>query len=356
MPTDRSGRVLTDLDPIKGVRRITPDHPESRNSGHPGHPGAGGNAPANLSDGAEDSSTADRVVRWIRNATLTGLALSLLAHAILLFVAHFIQFSGGPAQAGGGREEAAAVQVAMITEAELATLLPDAYAVTTPQTPEAPEPTTPELELLDAPLAETLAPEAIDVGNVGGLLGAGDIGLDASIGAGDGSGSASFFGAEAQGSRFCYIVDVSGSMALAGKIEALKGELIRSIAALFENADFIVIPYSGGAAPMGGRAEWTQATDPGKASARRDVLALQTGGTTIPLPAFEIAYQLKPRPDAIYFMTDGEFDEAIAGEIIRLNTAEIPIHAITLINDDAAPYMRDIARRSGGTYHHVRGP
>jgi len=299
---------------------------------------------------------ADRMLRWLRNATLTGLALSLFVHAVLLFIAHFIQFSGGPAQAGGGGSDPAPVEVAIITEAELATLRPDAYEVAAPQTPEMLEPTTPEMDLMDAPLAEALAPEAIDLGDLGGVLGAGDVGLDASIGAGDGSGAASFFGAEAQGSRFCYIVDVSGSMSLEGKLEALKGELVRSVVALFENADFFVIAYSGGAAPLGGRTEWTQATDAGKAGARREILALEAGGSTVPLPAFEIAFALRPRPDAIYFMTDGEFDEAIAGEIIRLNSAEIPIHAITFVNDEAAPYMRDIARRSGGTYNHVRGP
>lgn len=298
----------------------------------------------------------DRITRWVVNASVTGLAISLFAHAVFLLLSHFIEF-GGAGAPSAGRPEAPPVEVAIMTQAELVQLQSQSFQIATPAAPETPVPEVAEIELLDAAPADALATEAIDLGDLGGTLGAGDVGLDAGLGAGDSSGSATFFGAEAQGSRFCYIVDTSGSMALVGKIESLKNELIRSLASLFEDADFFTVSYAGTATPLGARTKWTEASDRGKAWARKHIAALVPAGSTNPLPAFELAFSIRPRPDAIYFMTDGEFDEAIADEIIAKNRrTEIKIHTITFVNDEAAPYMRRIARESGGTYHHVPGP
>ena len=48
-------------------------------------------------------------------------------------------------------------------------------------------------------------------------------------------------------------------------------------------------------------------------------------------PAFEIAFQqLRPRPDAIFFMTDGLFPPTVAAALPTLNNGRkpVPIHAI----------------------------
>ena len=79
-------------------------------------------------------------------------------------------------------------------------------------------------------------------------------------------------------------------------------------------------------------------------------------GDTEPLPAFEAAFtRLRPRPDAIFFMTDGLFRPDVADAIPTLNAGPkpVPIHSISLMDRGAEALLRKIAADSGGTYRHV---
>jgi hypothetical protein len=136
----------------------------------------------------------------------------------------------------------------------------------------------------------------------------------------------------------------------------LKTELDKSVAGL-ENATFFVALFSSDAKPMGGRLDWVAANDSGKQWARRTIPLIAAEGETIPVPAFKMIFTLRPRPDAIYFMTDGEFDKDYANQIARLNEEpRIPIHCITFTSKEGEDVMRKIALDSGGTYTHVPGP
>jgi hypothetical protein len=182
-------------------------------------------------------------------------------------------------------------------------------------------------------------------------------------GSGTGGGAAKFFGLEARGTRFAYICDISGSMDLGvgqtgvRRVDILKTELGNSLNALLENAYFFVALFSTDTKPMGGRSEWIAATDAGKQWAKRTVPLIQADGSTEPVAAFKMVFHLRPRPDAIYFMTDGEFNEDYVAEIARLNLEwRIPIHCVTLVSNEGEKIMRRIAEQSGGTYVHVAGP
>jgi hypothetical protein len=77
----------------------------------------------------------------------------------------------------------------------------------------------------------------------------------------------------------------------------------------------------------------------------------------MPFPAFEVVFSLRPRPDAIYFMTDGQFEPSVAVELARLNVEDrIPIHCICFVSKEAEALMKKIAEDSGGTYTYVAGP
>jgi uncharacterized membrane protein YgcG len=199
------------------------------------------------------------------------------------------------------------------------------------------------------------------LGSIGeglGGAGGGDIGDGMGLGGGGGGGgAASFFGVEAQGSRFVYIVDVSGSMR-GEKIAALKTELSESIKAMMEHMSFLVITFSSESQPLGDKRRWTDATDTGKRWAMEKIVALEAWGNTVPWPAFEIALAMKPAPDAIYFMTDGIFDPIVADQLAVRNTGskKVPIHCISFVDRSAEELMRRIAADSGGTYAHVPGP
>jgi hypothetical protein len=194
-------------------------------------------------------------------------------------------------------------------------------------------------------------------------LGAGDIGGHGMGFGGSGGGAASFFGVEARGTRFAYIVDVSGSMD-AGigvgelkRIDSLKHELTKSIGALLENASFLVVTFSDRATIIGGRGEWMQASESGKTQARKLIANIAPEGSTEPYPGFEVVYRMRPRPDAIYFMTDGEFDDSVVLQVARLNAElRIPIHCIAFVSTAGEETLKRMAKDSGGSYTYVPGP
>jgi len=298
-----------------------------------------------------------RIRRIAMRAGVTGLVISMLIHLILWGVAASIYFANDRGQLGGD-QPAPLIEFAVMTETELAELGRIQFDLVTPIEAEIPEPDVPAVELFDAPEYSDLIADVGQVTELTATLGGGDISDGMGIEGGAGGGAASFFGVEAVGRRFAFVVDRSGSMAHSGKWPATQQEMIRAIDALEGNSDFFIMLYSTDAFALGGRTEWREASRRGKRWARQEIIRLPAPrGGTDPVPAFlAIADGLRPRPDAIYFMTDGEFPEALAREIIDINSRlDVPIHCITFVNDRAAPMMQMIAKQSGGTYTHVTG-
>ena len=307
-------------------------------------------------------------MRWAPPATLAASLLSLLVHLTFVGIAALIYVGGAQAGGGGGGGNQT-VGVAVMTEAELGQLQSAGLDADAPAVADAPSATLPGAD------TDLSVPDLAGAGgDQGGLsdsmgkltsgMGAGDISGGPGLGTGGaGGGAASFFGAEARGTRFAYICDISGSMdAGVGvgslkRIDILKSELGKSLDALLENAFFFVTLFSTETKPLGGRLEWIQSSDAGKQWERRTVPLIQAEGSTEPVPAFKMVFSLRPKPDAIYFMTDGEFNEEYAALIARLNAEwRIPIHCITLVSREGEKVMRKIAADSGGTYTHFAGP
>jgi hypothetical protein len=121
-----------------------------------------------------------------------------------------------------------------------------------------------------------------------------------------------------------------------------------------DHATFYVVPFSNDAASLGNRNKWTQANDAGKKWIREQAATLNAYGGTNPLPAFQLAFELAPRPDAIYFMTDGLFEESAATEIAKMNKRgrKVPIHCIgfDLQEKGAEENLKKIAQDSGGRF------
>ncbi|MCB1280105.1 MAG: hypothetical protein KDB18_01125, partial [Salinibacterium sp.] len=177
---------------------------------------------------------------------------------------------------------------------------------------------------------------------------------------GGGEGSVSFFGAEAVGRRIAYVIDMSGSMASGGKIEAVQAEVGRSLSELRPPMEFFIGMYNSAGYPLVGFEGWTEANPAMTREARRAFAhrASELGGTTFPVYAFDLVFALRPLPDAIFFMTDGDFSDqdTSTGRIIAMNAQhKIPIHCLTFIDRSAESRMRRIAEASGGTYTHVDG-
>ncbi|MCA9304191.1 MAG: hypothetical protein KC996_08720 [Phycisphaerales bacterium] len=316
--------------------------------------------------------TRRRRTRWIERATLSGIAISVAIHLLLLIIASLlsVQFHFGDA----GGDESDGVEFAILSSEDLAALSTPQIDVSSVETEVSPFESVTDLDLLAdmeteqsvSDLSDSIAP-ALAPG--GGAL----VGIDpnaGSAGAGSGGG-ASFFGLEAEGSRFAYIVDRSGSMnSLTGngeltRWELTRNELIRSLLALESGAEFTVELYSGSSSSLFGTGDWVMATQPNKVSANAALFTINPDGSTHPLPAIRSVFQLEPLPDAIYLMTDGEFEETdhVPDQIRTLNRGKnVPIHCILFGEPGRTPddtrrvitVMKTIARTSGGRFTHIR--
>jgi hypothetical protein len=173
-------------------------------------------------------------------------------------------------------------------------------------------------------------------------------------GSGAGSpGKATFMGVEAMGRRFLIIADHSGSMN-GPKFDRLCAELTQTIKGLKPGARFYVILYNHEALPypdmrwLSGRSDATNFL--------QWLAGVNASGNTNPLTAFQLAFsQLRPRPDAIFFMTDGLFSPVVADVIPTLNGGRrpVPIHSISFVDRSSEAWLRKIADDSKGTYRHV---
>jgi hypothetical protein len=173
---------------------------------------------------------------------------------------------------------------------------------------------------------------------------------------------ATFFGVAASGKRFAYVCDISGSMdkpagdGRARRIDVLKSELVTSLNGLADNAQYFICLFSDDAAILDDQVAWIDATGEGKQWASDRMKQVEAEGDTRPLRAFQVVLSLDPKPDAIYFMTDGEFERNYVREIARLNEQyHVPIHCITFVSRKGERLMERIAEDSGGTYTHVPG-
>lgn len=175
----------------------------------------------------------------------------------------------------------------------------------------------------------------------------------APVGAVDGA--ATFMGVQAQGRRFCIIADRSGSM-FGTKFEFLRQEILATLDGMRSHTRVQIILFNTRALAFPD-AQWLSPRE------KRDAIEVWLSGVvadgdTYPTPAFKSAFALQPLPDAIFFMTDGQFDPRVVQQVLRLNTEaqrKVPIHTITFVDRSAEPMMRKIAADSGGKYRHVSG-
>jgi hypothetical protein len=302
------------------------------------------------------------LLRMGRRAMLVAVVGSLIIHAVFLVVSMLIMISRGGSGVGEGPGE---VQVAVVTEAELKELQEQAVGVVTPTVPEA-ELQDPTLEaIMDTSPGDDAARSSEELSDLGPMAGGGDISMESGDGLGGaGGGGASFFGVEAQGNRFAYLFDVSGSMndSTGGeraepRIATLRAELGESIEKLTESSQFLLVKFSSDAQVIGGSTAWVEASTSGKRAAMVQIALLNPEGGTNPLPGFQIIFGMRPKPDAIYFMTDGEFPAVAAEEVALLNKKyKVPIHCICLGSRAGEDVMRRIAKQSRGTFTYVGGP
>lgn len=186
----------------------------------------------------------------------------------------------------------------------------------------------------------------------GGGSGGGGLGLG---GGGGGGGGTSFFGIATKGTRFCFIVDVSGSMGEDRKLETAMRELSRSIESLPDYAYFHVLLFSSDFVEPPMQKGWTRAR---KAMVNQYIhyfAEVSPGGGTQPKSAFMQAFSLDVRPDVIFFLTDGQIEGFTADEVAELNGhgKKAVINTIAFGDPSSQDMLKQIASQSGGLYRFV---
>ena len=210
--------------------------------------------------------------------------------------------------------------------------------------------------------------EALDTGGFGigtsgrsGILGlgggagsGGGGGIGSGFGTGTGIGKAGVWDLRIQANKIAYVIDFSGSIIVA--VNELKRELKRSVGALKPFQSFnVFIFYSKGAGNSDRifTENFEQTLQPATLEVRRKFFAWierkTPQGSTHPLQAVKRALALKP--DAIFFFSDGYFDDSVVAEIAQANRrVKAQIHCLVfdeiLLEDTSGlPRMTDGARR-----------
>ncbi|MGB0325462.1 MAG: vWA domain-containing protein, partial [Phycisphaerales bacterium] len=202
------------------------------------------------------------------------------------------------------------------------------------------------------------------LGGAGAGAGAGS-GLGS--GSGLGGGGATFFGLAAEGRRFVYIVDKSGSMstgwdATPGNLSVGRSsgdtrwrravaELLKSIAKLPTVARFQAYLYDSGLSSPPWNEDWVPAGSRGRSRVQNWVSRIVPGGGTQPVDAIQSALLLQPPPDAIFLLTDGEFPVEPALQVLQAMKAQgvrCPVHTVALGSQAGADTLRELSRITGG--------
>tara|TARA_X000001036_G_scaffold205790_1_gene193390 strand:+ start:599 stop:1606 length:1008 start_codon:yes stop_codon:yes gene_type:complete len=297
----------------------------------------------------------DERARWKRRALsliFVGLLISVLVHIIIFLFSYSVSSGVGTSSPIGA---VTTIEFAVM-EDESFTSLPEGEQLTQTESSTT-DATTDQLETTQATLtveasAVSLIPSA--EAQATSLTGSGSSGMGVGMG-GSGGGGTSFFGITSSGSRFCYIVDRSGSMDSGGRLESAKAELISSLKKLPDFVKFYVVFYSSNFSIPQSQKGWNTARRGTVNRMSNDIRGITASGGTVPMPAFKNALALKPPPDVIFFLTDGQisgFSLKKLQEIMPANK-QVVVNTIAFGNPASQQLLQEIAQATGGEYRFV---
>ena len=164
-------------------------------------------------------------------------------------------------------------------------------------------------------------------------------------------GEAKFFGLSASGRRFSFVVDRSSSMAGTPLLRA-KEELMKCIRSLPRHVEVQVVFFDSfaAAAPGGFKLLSHRRID----ELQKWVDLIAPGGGTNVDAGMKMVLSGGQKPDAVFLLTDGEFDAGSPAFIRQLNKSQsVQINTVALVSDAGAPLLKQIARENNGDYRFV---
>ncbi len=168
----------------------------------------------------------------------------------------------------------------------------------------------------------------------------------------------SLFGVKAEGSKFVYVLDRSGSTA--GKLmDAAKAEILESIEKIDDVHQFQIVVYNERPKafnPAGPGGQLAFGTDANRAEVKKFLATIAADGGTDHEAALSMAIRM--RPDVIFLLTDGDDPKLTARQLERIDRVGpgIVIHTIQFGSGPqkgGEGFMGKLAHQSGGEYMYV---
>jgi hypothetical protein len=284
-----------------------------------------------------------------RNLLMVGVALSIVVHVGLMTYLNSLRRS---VPEGRGAEPVS-LEFAVLHDEELTRLQETPFEELVPDIPWEFEDISPAD---DAKLDTDVSAASLDVAATGAVpaLGGSGGGEGGDTLGGGGAGT-SFFGVSSRGSRFAYIVDVSGSMRQNRKLDVCLRELARSIETLPDYAYFFVALYSNNVTTPPYQNDWERARRNTTSRLIRWLNEVDPHGGTRPAPAFHLVFNLETRADVVFFLTDGLIPPDTARVVAELNSRgrRVVVNTIAFGDPTSQDLLKEIARSSGGVYRFV---
>lgn len=331
-----------------------------------------------------------------RQQTLAGILVAVLIHVLLGFVLALIvlpQFAPAPPELIISAPKAEMVQQ------------PQKKTLNKFQRPERPSaPSSSAAKVIAASVTSPLAVPVVEATVDDALLGAGfgdGLGFGQGLGiGGPGGGGITFFGNKADGDRVAFVVDVSASMSNE-QLALMKSELTRSLNGLPPGTQYQVIFFSGpvwfanqkiegkgrnevivrgnrgkkliwksesgaaGGFEFGDGKEalpvepWISANPSNLRRTIKHVEAARKSFGTSWLQPLRMALSMDPKPDIVYFMTDGAVrnaaeDVKLVTRLNRRGKSKTKIFTTAMMQPQAADHLYELAKKNGGEFSIVK--
>ena len=183
---------------------------------------------------------------------------------------------------------------------------------------------------------------------------------------GDEGKTTNFFGTEAKGNRFVFIIDASGSMTDGFLWQRAVTELGKSLGKLDEKQKVMVLLYNSHTIPMFNtppdELKMLPVTHKFKVALGKWLYDQNPFGKT--MPAHALRYGLSLQPDAIFLLSDGQLNDNSFEMLAQLNlpqktkegdATKVPVHTISLgPNELGVLLMRMIADSNDGNFVRVK--
>ncbi|MEE2908014.1 MAG: hypothetical protein VX527_09310, partial [Planctomycetota bacterium] len=148
---------------------------------------------------------------------------------------------------------------------------------------------------------------------------------------------------------------MAGSTSDGTRLDMAKAELMRSVRRLPDYAKFFVVFFSSTASLPSWQQSWLRARPKEFRAIANWIAKIEASGSTEPRGSFQRVLGLRPPPDVIFFLTDGEVVNMTADDVAKLNRIRRPavINTIAFGTQESQELLEQIARDSGGTYSFV---